>query len=32
MNNFTKSDYSSKYEDLIRDGIIKEIGRISKTA
>lgn len=31
MNNFTKSDYASKYEHLISDGIIKEVGRISKT-
>lgn len=31
-NNFTKSDYASKYEHLIGDGIIKEIGRISKSA
>lgn len=32
MNNFTKADYASKYEHLITDGIIKEIGRISKAA
>lgn len=32
MNNFTKSDYASKYEHLISDGIITEIGRISKAA
>lgn len=31
-NNFTKSDYASKYEHLLSDGIIKEIERISKAA
>lgn len=32
MNNFTKSDYASKYEHLISDGIRTEMGRISKSA